>query len=114
MARACRNTPAVREQHLWNIALLPIAGLFIGRMYHYFGRLVETGNNLIVREIHAKADGEGYDSLSDDATHPSGPERPFASPTKVSTVDGCSFQVEWHLARRRNIQLIDAAGSGDI
>lgn len=43
-----------REAHLWIIALLPVTGLVVGLMYHYFGRSVEAGNNLIVREIHAE------------------------------------------------------------
>ena len=47
---------ATRETHPWIIALLPIAGLGVGLMYHYFGRSVEAGNNLIVQQIHAQAD----------------------------------------------------------
>jgi H+/Cl- antiporter ClcA len=47
---------ATREAHLWIIALLPVAGLGVGLMYHYLGRSVEAGNNLIVREIHAEAE----------------------------------------------------------
>ena len=31
---------------------LPLGGLGIGLMYHYFGRSVEGGNNLILDEIH--------------------------------------------------------------
>ncbi|WP_263384716.1 voltage-gated chloride channel family protein [Granulicella arctica] len=46
---------STREAHPWIIALLPIAGLVVGLMYHYFGRSVEAGNNLIVTEIHAEA-----------------------------------------------------------
>ena len=45
-----------REAHRWIIALLPIAGLAVGLMYHYLGRSVEAGNNLILEEIHAEAD----------------------------------------------------------
>ncbi len=44
-----------REAHSWIIALLPFAGLAVGLMYHYLGRSVEAGNNLIVTEIHTEA-----------------------------------------------------------
>jgi H+/Cl- antiporter ClcA len=43
---------AVRESHVWLIALLPVAGLLIGLLYHHFGRSVEAGNNLLLDEIH--------------------------------------------------------------
>jgi len=46
-----------REAHSWIIALLPLAGLGVGLMYHYLGRSVEAGNNMIVKEIHVEADG---------------------------------------------------------
>src|SRR5882757_5554205 len=46
-----------REAHPWIIGLLPLAGLGVGLMYHYLGRSVEAGNNLIVREIHTEAQG---------------------------------------------------------
>jgi H+/Cl- antiporter ClcA len=42
----------VREGHRWIILLLPLAGLAVGCMYHYLGRSVEAGNNLILDEIH--------------------------------------------------------------
>lgn len=41
-----------RESHSWIIALLPIGGLLIGLMYHYLGREVEAGNNLLINEIN--------------------------------------------------------------
>lgn len=41
-----------REAHYWLIALLPVAGLFVGGMYWKFGTAVEAGNNLILDEIH--------------------------------------------------------------
>jgi len=41
-----------RENHLWLIALLPIAGLAIGMLYYYFGEKVEAGNNLLIDTIH--------------------------------------------------------------
>ena len=43
---------AIRESHKWIIALLPLAGLFVGCMYKYLGSSVEAGNNLIIDEIH--------------------------------------------------------------
>ncbi len=43
-----------REAHRWIIALLPLAGLLVGILYHSFGRSVEAGNNLILEEIHAE------------------------------------------------------------
>jgi len=43
---------AVRESHKWIIALLPLAGLFVGCLYKYLGSSVEAGNNLILDEIH--------------------------------------------------------------
>ncbi|MFT4113717.1 voltage-gated chloride channel family protein [Silvibacterium sp.] len=42
----------VRESHLWLIALLPLAGLFVGCLYRYLGSSVEAGNNLILEEVH--------------------------------------------------------------
>ncbi|MBW1619056.1 MULTISPECIES: voltage-gated chloride channel family protein [Empedobacter] len=41
-----------RESHLWLIALLPVGGFFIGLLYHYFGKDVEAGNNLLIDTIH--------------------------------------------------------------
>jgi H+/Cl- antiporter ClcA len=43
---------AVRESHPWLIALLAPAGLGVGLLYHWLGRSVERGNNLILEEIH--------------------------------------------------------------
>jgi H+/Cl- antiporter ClcA len=43
---------AWREAHLWMIWLLPLGGLLSGLMYHYWGRSVEAGNNLLLEEIH--------------------------------------------------------------
>lgn len=42
-----------REDHIWLIALLPIAGFLVGALYHYFGKNVEAGNNLLIETIHA-------------------------------------------------------------
>jgi len=41
-----------RESHLWLIALLPIGGLLVGLLYHYYGKSVESGNNLLIETIH--------------------------------------------------------------
>ena len=41
-----------RESHLWLIALLPVGGLIVGLMYHYLGKEVEAGNNLLIDTIH--------------------------------------------------------------
>ena len=45
-----------REAHKGIIAFLPLAGLFVGCLYQYFGNSVAAGNNLILDEIHAEAD----------------------------------------------------------
>lgn len=42
----------LREAHRWMIALLPLAGMFVGLMYQWMGSSVEAGNNLIIDEIH--------------------------------------------------------------
>ncbi|MFD2908725.1 voltage-gated chloride channel family protein [Flavobacterium ardleyense] len=42
----------VRESNLWLIALLPVGGLLIGLGYHYLGKDVEAGNNLLIDTIH--------------------------------------------------------------
>lgn len=41
-----------REDHLWLIALLPVAGFLIGLLYYYWGKDVEAGNNLLIDNIH--------------------------------------------------------------
>ncbi len=45
-----------RESHPWLLYLLPLAGLAVGLLYHYLGRAVEAGNNLLLEEIHAEAE----------------------------------------------------------
>ncbi|MFL9843363.1 voltage-gated chloride channel family protein [Flavobacterium rhizosphaerae] len=42
-----------REAHIWIIALLPLGGLLIGLMYHYYGNSVVKGNNLLLEEFHS-------------------------------------------------------------
>lgn len=39
-----------RDAHLWLIFLLPLGGLLIGLLYHYYGKEVVKGNNLILEE----------------------------------------------------------------
>ena len=41
-----------REQHPMIIWLLPLAGFFIGWLYHQYGKDIAAGNNLILEEIH--------------------------------------------------------------
>ena len=41
-----------RIAHPWLLWLLPVAGLAVGLLYHYAGRSVEGGNNLLIDEIH--------------------------------------------------------------
>lgn len=41
-----------RESHVWIITLLPLGGLIIGFMYHYWGSSVVKGNNLLLEELH--------------------------------------------------------------
>ncbi len=40
----------IRENHNWIIWLLPIGGLCIGLLYHYYGTSVVKGNNLLLEE----------------------------------------------------------------
>lgn len=41
-----------REQHRWLVWLLPVAGFFVAWVYLKIGKSVETGNNLLIDEIH--------------------------------------------------------------
>lgn len=41
----------VREATTWLIALLPICGLIVGLVYHYWGKGIEAGNNLLLANI---------------------------------------------------------------
>lgn len=45
------KTTNFREAHLWLIFLLPISGFLIGLLYHYWGKDVDAGNNLIIESI---------------------------------------------------------------
>jgi H+/Cl- antiporter ClcA len=40
-----------RESHTWVIALLPLGGFAIGCLYHFAGKSVEGGNNLLLETI---------------------------------------------------------------
>lgn len=42
---------SLREQHLWIIAFLPLAGLLIGLAYHYWGKDVVKGNNMLIEQL---------------------------------------------------------------
>ncbi len=48
---------AVRLEHPWLLYFLPIAGLAIGLVYHWWGKDCEKGNNLILEEIHDPKNG---------------------------------------------------------
>ena len=41
-----------REAHGWILWLLPVGGLLSGLIYHYWGKSVAAGNNLLLEEIH--------------------------------------------------------------
>lgn len=41
-----------RENHFWIISFLPIGGLLIGLLYHYYGKNVAAGNHLLLDTIH--------------------------------------------------------------
>lgn len=43
----------VRDAHQWIIILLPASGFAIGILYHYWGKGIEKGNNLIIDEYHS-------------------------------------------------------------
>ena len=45
-----------REHHLWIIALVPVAGLLIGLMYHYWAGTASRGNNYLIEEIRSPHD----------------------------------------------------------
>ena len=46
-----------RFEHPWLLYLLPVGGAAIALLYHWTGRSVEAGNNLIVEQIHAPGGG---------------------------------------------------------
>ncbi|UTW65296.1 voltage-gated chloride channel family protein [bacterium SCSIO 12643] len=42
-----------RDAHIWIVALLPIGGLIVGLLYHYYGTDVVKGNNQIIEEFNS-------------------------------------------------------------
>ncbi|MDB6175637.1 MAG: clcB [Chthoniobacteraceae bacterium] len=48
---------AARFNRPWLLYLLPVAGLAVGLIYHWVGRPVEGGNNLIIDQIHQPGGG---------------------------------------------------------
>ena len=48
---------ATREAFPLMLYLLPAAGLFIGLGYHFWGKGIESGNNLLLDEIHKPSSG---------------------------------------------------------
>jgi H+/Cl- antiporter ClcA/PII-like signaling protein len=47
----------VRFGHPWLLFCLPLGGLGVGLLYHYYGRSAEGGNNLIMDQIHKPGGG---------------------------------------------------------
>ena len=47
----------LRFAHPWLLFLLPLGGAAVAGLYHYVGRPVEAGNNLIVEQIHEPGGG---------------------------------------------------------
>lgn len=46
-----------RIAYPWLVYFLPVAGFIIGLFYHYLGKGVEKGNNLLLEEIHNPQNG---------------------------------------------------------
>ncbi|HTB53421.1 MAG TPA: voltage-gated chloride channel family protein [Ferruginibacter sp.] len=46
-----------RQQNIWLIFLLPLAGIFITWLYDRFGKSSAAGNNLVIDEIHKPGGG---------------------------------------------------------
>ena len=45
-----------RDDNKWLLLLLPLAGLLVGASYHYLGRGLERGSNLLIDEIHTHSE----------------------------------------------------------
>ncbi len=45
-----------RNAHGWLVLTLPLAGLIVGSSYHYLGRGLERGSNLIIDQIHSHSE----------------------------------------------------------
>jgi H+/Cl- antiporter ClcA len=54
---ALEQVTRLRWEHGWLLFLLPVAGLSVGLLYHFFGNRAEGGNNLIMEEIHEPGGG---------------------------------------------------------
>jgi H+/Cl- antiporter ClcA len=54
---ALERVTRLRWEHGWLLFLLPVAGLSVGLLYHFFGNRAEGGNNLIMEEIHEPGGG---------------------------------------------------------
>lgn len=48
---------SVQAENSWLLWLLPLAGVLIGSVYSTIGKSTETGNNLILNEIHEPGEG---------------------------------------------------------
>lgn len=48
---------SIRQEHVWLLWLLPVAGVVIYFLYRYLGGNTEAGNNLIMDEIHKPGGG---------------------------------------------------------
>ena len=47
----------LRFDHPWLLFLLPVGGVAIGLLYHFLGKSVESGSDLIIDEIHPPSGG---------------------------------------------------------
>ncbi|KAB2642190.1 MAG: voltage-gated chloride channel protein [Verrucomicrobia bacterium] len=54
---ALNRVTQCRLEHPWLLFFLPVAGLGIGLIYHYFWKSSEEGNNLILEQIHEPGGG---------------------------------------------------------
>lgn len=54
--RALDYVTAQREARPGLLGLLPVGGLLVGLLYHYFGQPVARGNNQLIEEIHRPRD----------------------------------------------------------
>ena len=49
-------TTDTREARDWLIFTLPLCGLIVGCSYHYFGRGLERGSNLVIDQVHNQSE----------------------------------------------------------
>ena len=45
-----------RATYTWLVYTLPLAGFIVGASYHYLGRGLERGSNLLIEEIHRQSE----------------------------------------------------------